>query len=184
MTWKPEGWFESFFDPFAPGEGPPPRTLGRFMRWVMRGSEPAVYALGLVSLLLGIAEASSAWLVGWLVDKATEVTPPEFFAAYWLETSLVIAFFLGVRPVLMVLSSGLVSRSLSPGLFNLSLWRLHRHTLGQSLSFFEDDFAGRISAKEIQTSHELTSAVTEFLNAVAYGLAAVLGAAAGRRCRE
>ncbi|MEM6905083.1 MAG: ABC transporter ATP-binding protein, partial [Pseudomonadota bacterium] len=53
----------------------------------------------------------------------------------------------------------------------------HRHTLGQSLSFFEDDFAGRISAKEIQTSHELTSAVTEFLNAVAYGLAAVLGAA-------
>ncbi|MEM9046818.1 MAG: ABC transporter ATP-binding protein [Pseudomonadota bacterium] len=177
MNWKAEGWFESFFDPYDPGKGPPPRTLGAFMKWMMAGSERALYALAIVSLFLGVAEAASAWLIGWLVDRAAESTPAEFFANYWDETLLLLLFFLLVRPVLMILSSGFVSRSLGPGLFNLGIWRLHRHTLGQGMGFFEDDFAGRISAKQVQTSHDLTGAVTEFLNAVAYGFAAVLGAA-------
>ncbi|MEM7236680.1 MAG: ABC transporter ATP-binding protein [Pseudomonadota bacterium] len=177
MTGKKEGWFEGLFDPYATGEGPPPRTLGAFMRWMLSGSWLPIGLLGSVSLLLGIAEGVSAWLIGWLVDRASGQDASVFFETYWMHTLGLLLFFLCVRPGLMILSSGFVSRSLGPGLFNMGIWRLHRHTLGQSLRFFEDDFAGRISQKQIQTAHDLTGAVTEFLNAMAYGLAAVIGAA-------
>ncbi|MBY8976288.1 ABC transporter ATP-binding protein [Rhodobacteraceae bacterium NNCM2] len=172
-----EGWFEGLFDPYSQSDNPPPQSLGSFMRWMLRGSERAIGLLGLTSLALGIAEAVAAWLIGWLIDQATDTTPSAFFQEYWAQTLLVLLFFFLVRPVLMILSSGFVSRTLGPGLFHLGVWRLHRHTLGQSLKFFEDDFAGRISQKQIQTAGELTDAVTEFMNAMAYGLAAVIGAA-------
>ncbi|MEL6476978.1 MAG: ABC transporter ATP-binding protein [Pseudomonadota bacterium] len=155
----------------------PPRTLGAFMRWNLRGSERAVALLGATSLFLGLAEGVAAWLIGWLIDRAGEAGPTAFFQTYAWETLLVLAFFFLVRPGLMILSSGLVSRSLGPGLYSLSLWRLHRYTLGQDLKFFEDDFAGRITQKQVQTANELSNAVIEFLNALAYGLSAVIGAA-------
>ncbi|MEM6933852.1 MAG: ABC transporter ATP-binding protein, partial [Pseudomonadota bacterium] len=177
MSWKSEGWFEGLFDPYAPSDGPPPQTLGAFMRWMLDGSWWSIGLLGLTSLLLGMAEGISAWLIGWLVDRASEQTAANFFEKYWMETLGLILFFLCVRPALMILSSGFVSRSLGPGLFNMGIWRLHQHTLGQSVKFFEDDFAGRISQKQIQTSHDLSGAVTEFLNAMAYGFSAVIGAA-------
>ena len=169
--------FERLFDPFQPGEGPPPQSLMAFIRWMLAGAGPAIRALLLVTLALGTAEAWAAWLVGWLVDLTAASDPEALFAERGVELVLVLLFFLLARPLLMVLSSGLVSRSLTPGLFHLGLWRLHRHTLGQSLGFFEDDFAGRINQKQIQTASELGNAVTELLNAVAYGLSAAAGAA-------
>ncbi|MEM6548442.1 MAG: ABC transporter ATP-binding protein [Pseudomonadota bacterium] len=169
--------FEDAFDPFSPGEGPPPDRLGPFMRWMLSGSGRAVWALLVVSLFLGLAEGVAALLVGWLVDQVARGDPATVWSQNGGAILLVLAFFLAVRPGLMVLSSGLVSRCLGPGLFHLGVWRLHRHTLGQALGFFEEDFAGRISQKQLQTSTELASAVTEFLNAIAYGAAAVLGAA-------
>jgi ATP-binding cassette, subfamily B, bacterial len=89
---------------------------------------------------------------------------------------LIVAFFLVFRPVLMILSSGFVSVTLAPGLYPLSIWRIHRHTLGQSLRYFEDDFAGRISQKQLQTSMAILDVVTEFVNSISFGLAAVIGA--------
>ena len=169
--------FEHLFDPFEPGEGPPPRSLLAFVRWMLAGAGPAIGGLLAVTLALGVAEAVAALLVGWLVDLAATTAPARLFAEHGTELVLVLLFFLLARPVLMVFSSGFVSRSLGPGLFHLGLWRLHRHTLGQSLGFFEDDFAGRINQKQIQTATELGNAVTEMLNAVTYGIAAAAGAA-------
>ncbi|MEO1276654.1 MAG: ABC transporter ATP-binding protein, partial [Pseudomonadota bacterium] len=82
-----------------------------------------------------------------------------------------------VRPALMVINSGLSSLAITPGLSHQSIWRLHLHTLGQSVSYFQDDFAGRISQKELQTANAVGSATNEFLNSITYGLSAVIGAA-------
>ena len=169
--------FEHLFDPFEPGEGPPPRSLMSFVRWMLAGTRTAILALLAVTLALGVAEAVAALLVGRIVDLASAGAPERVFSEHGVELALILLFFLLVRPILMVFSSGFVSRSLGPGLFHLGLWRLHRHTLGQSLGFFEDDFAGRINQKQIQTANELGNAVTEMLNAVTYGVAAAAGAA-------
>jgi len=170
-------FFERLIDPFARADGPPPRQAGPFVRWMLKGTGGPLGWFTLVAVLLGAAEAVAALLVGWLVDRAALGTAADFFDDYWLETALILLFFLGVRPVLMSLSSGFVSRALGPGLFLLGTQRLHHHTLGQSMEFFNDDFAGRIVQKEVQTGLALSDAMTESINAVTYGIAAVIGSA-------
>jgi ATP-binding cassette subfamily B protein len=130
------------------------------------------------SVLTGLAEAVGALLTGWAVDATARGEPGTFMAEHWIPVAVILGFFLVIRPALMILSSGFVSITLAPGLFPLSIWRIHRHTLGQSLRFFEDDFAGRISQKQSQTSNAIVEAVTEFVNSISFGAAAVIGALA------
>ncbi|MCL5776058.1 ABC transporter ATP-binding protein/permease [Limibaculum sp. FT325] len=170
-------FFERLIDPFARAGGPPPRSAGAFARWMLRGTGAPLGWFTLVAVLLGAAEAVAALLVAWLVDRAALGPGTTFLAEHWPETALILLFFLGVRPALMSLSSGFVSRALGPGLFLLGTQRLHHHTLGQSMEFFNDDFAGRIVQKEVQTGLALSDAVTESINAVTYGIAAVIGSA-------
>jgi ATP-binding cassette subfamily B protein len=169
-------WFENLIDPFPPGRSAPPRTLWAYLKWSMKGSERAVGLLLVASVLTGFSEVFGALLIGWAVDAAAVGEAVSFFADHWLEIALILAFFLVVRPLLMILSSGFVSVTLAPGLYPLSVWRIHRHTLGQSLRYFEDDFAGRISQKQLQTSMAILDTVTEFVNSIAFGIAAVIGA--------
>ena len=169
-------WFASLIDPFPSDRTAPPRTFWAFLRWALRGSEKAVGLLLLTSILTGASEAVGALLTGWAVDATARGEPGMFLAEHWPALAAILGFFLIIRPLLMVLSSGFVSVTLQPGLFPLSSWRIHRHTLGQSLRFFEDDFAGRISQKQMQTSTAVVEAVTEFVNSISFGAAAVLGA--------
>jgi ATP-binding cassette subfamily B protein len=172
-----EGTFERIFDPYSEAGGPPPDRLLPFMRWLIAGSGPAVKGLLAVTVLLGIAEAAVALMVGWVVDRTAAADPATVLAEDWPELLGIALFFLAIRPGLMALSAGLVSRSLYPGLFHLAVWRLHGHTLGQSMSFFEDDFAGRIAQKETQTAMAMSDVLVETLNAVSYGIAAVIASA-------
>ncbi|HET7410885.1 MAG TPA: ABC transporter ATP-binding protein, partial [Paracoccaceae bacterium] len=171
-------WFAGLIDPFPSDRTAPPRTFWAFLRWALAGSEKAVGLLLVTSMLTGLAEAAGALLTGWAVDATATGEPATFLADHWLAITAILAFFLVIRPVLMIMSSGFVSVTLAPGLFPLSIWRIHRHTLGQSLRFFEDDFAGRISQKQMQTSNATVEAVTEFVNSISFGAAAVIGAVA------
>lgn len=173
-----QSWFADLINPFPPDRTAPPQRFWPFLRWALRGSDKAIWLLLVVSLLTGLAEAVGALLTGWAVDATAGGDPASFLAEHWLPFVAIIAFFLVIRPILMIVSSGLTSITLTPGLFPLAIWRLHRHTLGQSLRFFEDDFAGRISQKQTQTSTALVEAVTEFVNSITFGAAAVLGAIA------
>ena len=168
-------WTEQLFDPFAPGKGPPPESLGGFLRWMVQGAGTAVFLLVGVSLLIGVSEALAAWLIGWLVDEAA-AGPEAFFARHAWTLAGILAFFLVLRPALLIVSSALTSRGLGPGLFHLGVWRLHRHTLGQSLRFFEDDFTGRLAQKQMQTATALVESVNEFGNSISFAVAAALGA--------
>jgi ATP-binding cassette, subfamily B, bacterial len=86
-------------------------------------------------------------------------------------------FFLLVRPALMGLSAALNALTLQPNLYPLVLSRLNRHTLGQSLSFFDDDFAGRIAQKQQQTARAITEVVSESVNIMGLAVSSIIGAA-------
>ncbi len=178
-----DGAFERLIDPFPEEDGPPPTRLGPFMRWLMRGTGWAVWALLVATVLLGIAEAMVALAIGWVVDRTAATDPATLLSEDWPMLAAIALFFLVARPGLMAITSGLVSRSLNPGMPSLGMWRLHGHTLGQPMAYFEDDFAGRLAQKETQTAIAMNDVMAETLNAVAYGIAAlaasfaVLGAA-------
>ena len=168
-------WTERLFDPYAPGQGPPPTSLVAFIRWMGTGAWPVLGMLLLSSAALGVSEAVAAWLIAWVIERAA-MGPAGFFAEQGTTLALIAGFFLLLRPALMILSSALVSRSIGPGMFHLGIWRLHRHTLGQSLKYFEDDFTGRLAQKQIQTSNSLVDMMLELVNSISFALAAAIGA--------
>jgi len=66
----------------------------------------------------------------------------------------------------------------TPNVMPLVLSRLNRWTMGQSVTFFDNDFAGRIAQKQMQTARALTNAATEVIDVLTYALASLLAAAA------
>ena len=166
----------NLIDAFARADGPPPDRLGRFMVWVLRGSLPAIVLALAVSIAVGATEVASAAIIGWLIDLAQSRGPEGLFAASWPWLLGAALFFLVLRPCLMGLGAALNALTLGPNLYPLVLSRLHRHTLGQALSFFDDDFAGRIAQKQQQTARAVTEAVTESVNTLGLAVTAIVGA--------
>ena len=170
-------FFERLIDPYQPSDGPPPRTLVAFGRWALGGAGWPILALVVMSVAAGVSEAAAAWLVGWVVDLAASAADPAtFFADNSWNLVLVAGFFLVLRPVLLSFNGGLMSRTMMPSLWTMTVLRLHRHVLGQSMTFFEDDFAGRLSQKETQSSIALGDVIMESIHAVLFGIATVIGA--------
>jgi ATP-binding cassette subfamily B protein len=168
--------FADLIDAFRHADGPPPNRLWPFMAWALEGAFPAVGIALAVSLVVGASEVVSAALVGWLIDLAQSRGPQGLFADSWPWLAAACFFFLIFRPGFMGLGAALNALTLGPNLYPLVLSRLNRHTLGQSLSFFDDDFAGRIAQKQQQTARAITEAVSESVNTLGFAVTAILGA--------
>jgi ATP-binding cassette subfamily B protein len=169
--------FSDLIHPFRRAEGPPPARLALFMRWALAGAFPAVFLALAVSVLVGLTEVVAAFVVGWLIDLAQARGPVAFFEENWPALAAAALFFLMVRPGLMGLGAALNALTLQPNLYPLVLQRLNRHTLGQSLAFFDDDFAGRIAQKQQQTARAITEVVSESVNIMGLAVSSILGAA-------
>ncbi|PRY91636.1 ABC transporter ATP-binding protein [Donghicola tyrosinivorans] len=163
-----------WIDAFKPADGPPPQTLWPFMRWAMAGAWPAVLGAFALSALAGATEAGSAMVLGLLVDAAG-TSVDVFDAGHMAVLVGAVAFFILLRPLTFGLSAAANSVIIQPNVNPLVLSRLNRWTLGQEVSFFDDDFAGRLAQKQMQCSRATTDVVSEFVNVIAFSLASLLG---------
>lgn len=159
-------------DRAAPGA--PPRTLWSFMSWCLEGSWTILLIAAVISAATGVSEVLTMYILGRIVDVAGSGAP--------LADSLVLmivgaVLVLGLRPILFGLNAAFQSVVIGPNIFTLTLGRLHRWTLGQAITFFDNDYAGRLAQKQMQASRSLTEIVVETVNAVIFGLSSVLGAA-------
>ena len=167
---------QQMIDPFRPASGAPPQQLLAFMGWTVSGAWPALILATVLSSLAGGLEAGTALILGLVIDSAVSAGPEGFFGAQNIPLVVgAIAFFLLLRPLLFGLSSAANSIIIAPNLNTLILSRLHRWTLGQSVTFFDDDFAGRIAQKQMQTARAMTDVTVEAINVVAFALASLLG---------
>jgi ATP-binding cassette subfamily B protein len=169
----PSNWI----DHMAPADGPPPATLRGFFQWSLTGSFQILTLSGVTSILTGVTEVSAVLMLGMLVDAALASSPQNPLGdQIWLFAAGVV-FFLVLRPIFFGVFSFMQTNVVTPNVFNLVLSRLHRWTLGQSVQFFDNDFAGRIAQKEMQTARAVTDVVVEILHTVLFALASVIGAA-------
>ena len=167
----------NWINAFRPADGPPPQILGAFMRWCLSGAWPALWLAAAVSALAGALEAGTALILGWVVDATVASGPEAFFDG--TNTFVIvasIAFFLLARPLFFGLSAATNAIIVQPNVNPLVLSRLHRWSLGQNVSFFDDDFAGRIAQKQMQTARAVTDVASEMINVVAFALASLVGA--------
>ncbi|QJF49752.1 ABC transporter ATP-binding protein [Roseobacter ponti] len=163
-------------DAFRPAEGPPPESLGAFMRWCLSGAWPALWLAAFFSAAAGAMEAGTALILGMVIDATAASGPEAFFSGPNLAVLAgAVAFFLIARPLLFGLSASANAIVVQPNVNPLVLSRLHRWTLGQTVGFFDDDFAGRIAQKQMQTARAVTDVVSELINVVAFALASLLG---------
>ena len=158
-------------------KGRPPSSVLSFFYWALRGSFPVLILSGLVSIITGLIEVSAVVLLGLLIDAALASSVDNPISNQVLLLALGLSFFLIIRPLVFGAFSYTQTVIVSPNIFNLILSRLHRWTLGQSVTFFENDFAGRIAQKEMQTARAATDVVIEIIHTILLALASVVGAA-------
>ncbi len=166
----PERWI----DPFEPADGSPPRTLLAFLRWCLKGSTKVTFWAGLVSAFGGALEVATALMLGWVIDAALTSQGETYFSDNLILLLGVTAFFLILRPIIMGVSGMMQAVVVGPALGNLILSRLHRHSLGQSVTFFDNDFAGRIAQKQMQAARAATDLIVDMIHTVAFALSSLV----------
>lgn len=167
-----------WIDPFSPADGDPPQTLLRFFRWALKGCGVALGTAAVLSISAGVVEVMAALVLGRVIDAALATEATSVFVDHTGLLLACLAFFIVLRPIIFGGSSYMQSIVVAPNVFNIVLSRLHRYTLGQAVTFFDNDFAGRISQKEMQTSRALTDVVIETIHTVLFALASFIGAVA------
>ena len=160
--------FGRMVDAFRPAEGAPPATLMAFFRWCLSGAWPGLGFAAIASALGGVADVVSALLLGMVVDAVTTSAPGVFWDQNWGLVALFAGFFLVVRPAIYGLSTASSNVIIGPNILPLVLSRLHRWTMGHAVTFFDNDFAGRLAQKQMQTARAVTDVASEMVNVVAF----------------
>jgi len=162
-------WFEKQLEPFpADGHEPPPRKLAAFCWHYSKDALPWLLAMSLLSALVAVGEVMLFGFLGQLVDWLATSEREGFLERegrklLWMAALVVIGL------PLLVLISGLVLHQTLLGNFPMATrWRMHRLLLGQSMSFYADEFAGRVATKVMQTALAVREAVTKLLDILVY----------------
>ncbi len=162
-------FFERQTNPYPESEpSPPPEGLYAFCRYYMRGMEWPLLLMTVLSALLAFLEVFLFGFLGQLVDWLNSHQPESFWQDEGGTLTLVGALLLVGLPLLVTLHSLIVHQVLL-GNFPMSIrWLAHRYLLRQSLSFYQNDFAGRIATKVMQTSLAVRETVMKLLDVLVY----------------
>ncbi|MGR3435626.1 MAG: ABC transporter ATP-binding protein [Shimia sp.] len=172
-------FFETLVDPYAPYAevDDPPRRLWPFLWLYLKPFRRVFAAAAILSILVAAIEV---WLLGYLgrvVDVLAAGGAEGFWAAHGWELAAVAVFLLLLRPVIQGLNVLVLNNAMMPNVGTVIRWRAHRHVLRQSVGWFEDDFAGRIANRIMQTPPAAGEATFQVFDALTYSLAYVIGAA-------
>ena len=170
MIKKIFSWFESRIDPY-PEAAPktPEKGLWRFIWSNIEGVRKWIAVLAVFTVGVGIMEALMFQFMGKVVDWLGAYTPQTLFVEKGhalIGMMAMVAFF----AVWTFFASNVRLQTLQ-GVFPMRLrWNFHRLMLGQSLGFYQDEFAGRVSAKVMQTALALRDVVMTVADMVVYVL--------------
>ncbi len=145
-------WFENLLNPFPANEiDPPPNALWPFVWACTQGSRLFIFVMTIVTALIGGFEALLFAVMGKVVDWLSK-TSPELLWVTEKHSLLLLAGLLLLSPMLIAIQS-LIKHQTLAGNFPMRLrWNFHRLMLSQSMSFYQDEFAGRVAAKVMQTA--------------------------------
>ncbi|KUH63027.1 multidrug ABC transporter ATP-binding protein [Vibrio parahaemolyticus] len=161
--------FEGFTEPF-PKSTPdqPPSGIFAFLRHYTRGYEKPLIIMSLMSTIVAIVEVMLFGAMGQLVDWLSTSNPETFLQDNQADLIFYGALLLVVMPLLVVIYSLLVHQTLL-GNYPMSIrWLAHRYLLNQSLNFYQDDFAGRVATKVMQTSLAVRETVMKSMDVFVY----------------
>ncbi len=169
-------YLESLVDPFAKaGEQTPPDRFWPYLMDQLRPFRGVLSAVAVASFMVAVLETGLIYYAGRLVDLMAS-GGDGFTARHGFELAVVALLILFARPVAIVTSIGLLNHAMSVNLLDQVRWRAHKHLLGQSVGFYQSDFAGRIANRVMQTGPAVEDSAYMAFEAIWYAAAYVLGA--------
>ncbi len=162
-------FFENLVEPFPDlNETPPPKQLLAFVWHFSRGFWPWLILMSVLTAVISVLEISLFGYLGNLVDWLSVKNPATFLA----EESRTLLWMAIVILILIPLTGFVHSVILHQtviGNYPMAVrWRAHRYMMGQSFGFFQDELAGRIATRVMQTSLAIRQSVMQILDVMVY----------------
>jgi ATP-binding cassette, subfamily B, multidrug efflux pump len=169
-------WFEKLLEPF-PADDPvtPPKTLVAFCLHYTKGAWGPILVMAVLTALIAVIEVSLFGFLGNIVDWLTKQNPETFFRDEGSKLLMIGAVALILMPVVALLQSLFIHQSLLGNYPMRIRWQVHRYLLKQSMAFYQDEFAGRIATKLMQTALAVRETVLKVLDVLNYVTVYFLG---------
>ena len=171
-------FFENLIDPYVSYEetDKPPTKLWPFMWNYCQPFKTVFWIAAFMSIVVAAVEVGLIYYMGRVVDLLTG-DPATVWAKYGTELIVVAVLMLTLRPLLQILDVALLNNTILPNFGTLIRWRAHKHVLRQSVGWFENDFAGRIANRIMQTPPAAGEVVFQVFDAMSFSMAYLIGAA-------
>ena len=162
-------FFEKLIKPFPMNEPrQPPNRLGAFLLHYTRGCERYLIILALSAAFTAILEVILVGFMAEIVDWLSVYTPESLFQEegrrmLWMGFVLLI-----ILPVTVFIHSMVMHQTLLGNYPMTIRWLAHRYLLGQSYAFYQNEFAGRVATKVMQTALAVRETVMKLLDVVVY----------------
>src|SRR5262245_23781078 len=176
-------FFERSLTPTDLPERPePPGGLIAFYWHFARQAKGLFIALFVVELFVALLDTAVPWFIGHVVTLVTSVPPERFLSQTWPWLTAMALVVLVARPGIVLARYLLTNQAIAGPFTNLIRWQSHWHVVRQSWAFFQNDFAGRISNRVMQTGpalrESLVASVTAVWYVIVYGTTALIMTAA------
>ncbi|NTE86962.1 ABC transporter ATP-binding protein [Agrobacterium rubi] len=165
------GYFENWIKPFARKDDlRPPEDTFAFIWFYLRQAKTPFFAMLVLGGLTAAIEAALFWFVGRLVDILSTVKPGAGWAGliadHGYELIGMLVLIAVVRFVVTMVTALVDQQIITPGFYNLVRWQSYMHVARQSLSFFQNDFSGRIVTKVWSGGQAAGDLVTSLMESV------------------
>jgi len=171
--------FEQLLKPAVAPETPePPPGLVAFYWHFARQAKPLFAALFVAGFLVAIMDTMIPIFIGRVVTLVTSAQPATLFAEHGPMLIGMALVLLVARPAAMTMQNLLANQAITANLTNRIRWQNHWHVVRQSWAFFQNDFAGRIANRVMQTGPALRETIVALITGVwyilVYGTSALL----------
>ena len=150
------------------GPGAPPPGLLAFYWHFVRQTKGWYALMFVTSLAVALIDTVIPVFIGKLVSLMEAVDRQAALASEWPLLTGMVALVLVVRPLVLLADVAIRHNALIPGTTSLIRWQSHWHVVRQSWPFFQNDFAGRIANRVMQTANALRESVMASIRAVWY----------------
>ncbi len=163
------GFFERLIQAFPPQDPQqPPNSLFAFCRHYTRGMEPWLAVMAVLTGITAVLEVSLFSFLGQLVDWLSAQSPDTLATTANINLIWMGAVLLVGLPLTVLLRSLVVHQTLLGNYPMAIRWQAHRYLLGQSVGFYQDEFAGRIATKVMQTALAVRQSVLKLVDVLLY----------------
>ena len=170
-------FFENLVDPFAPHDpATPPATVWAYLRSQYGNFRRWMIWMAVTGVIVALIETGLIFYSGRVIDLMDGAEPAAFWGRHGLELAFAAFFVIALRPFAIVLNHFFLEQTLASNMQDQVRWRAHRHMLGQSSGFFQNDFAGRLSNRVMQLGPAVEDSTYMAFEGIWYALTYVIAA--------